>query len=158
MFEYDEDNKEEYVMYFNQKLSEYKKEFYNAPVEDISQSVGIGDYNKYVIDDEKTLELGKQCPVSVQSIARYNYLAHKNGEDNKKQYSGKIKYYNIYINNKVTGYFGFPAGELPEWAPPVAKLVQWKKNVIDPINRFLEVMQIPLVNPTGIVQLSLFDI
>ncbi len=158
MFEYNEDNKEEYVMYFNQKLSEYKKEFYNAPVEDISQSVGIGDYNKYVIDDEKTLELGKQCPVSVQSIARYNYLAHKNGEDNKKQYSGKIKYYNIYINNKVTGYFGFPAGELPEWAPPVAKLVQWKKNVIDPINRFLEVMQIPLVNPTGIVQLSLFDI
>ena len=156
MFEYDETKKDEYLMYFNQKLAEYKKQFYNAPVEDISQSIGVGDYNKYVIDDENALELGKQCPVSVQAIARYNYLAHKNGEDNKKQYSGKIKYYNIRINEKLEGYFGFPAGELPSWAPQIDKLTQWKKNVIDPINRFLEVMNIPLANPAGTVQLSLF--
>jgi hypothetical protein len=158
MFEYDEENKDEYLMYFNQKLADFKREFYNAPVEDISQSVGVGDYKKYVIDDENALELGKQCPVSVQAIARFNYLAHKNGEDNKKQYAGKIKYYNIRINEKLEGYFGFPAGELPEWAPQIDKLTQWKKNVIDPINRFLEVMEIPLANPTGTVQLSLFDL
>lgn len=158
MFEYDEENKDDYLMYFNQKLAAFKKEFYNAPIEDISQSVGVGDYKKYVIDDENSLELGKQCPVSVQAIARFNYLAHKNGEDNKKQYAGKIKYYNIRINEKLEGYFGFPAGELPTWAPQIDKLTQWKKNVIDPINRFLEVMEIPLANPSGTVQLSLFDL
>ena len=157
MFDYEEKNKEVYMIEFNQKLANYRKEFYNAPIEDISQSIGVGDYKKYVINDEDGFELGKQCPVSVQAIARFNYLAHKNKEDNKKVYSGKIKYYNIYINEKTTGYFGFPAGELPSWAPPIDKLTQWKKTVIDPINRFLEVMHIPLANPTGTVQLDLFS-
>ena len=157
--EYNEDNKSEYIMLFNEKLADFRKQFYQAPIEDISQSIGVGDYKKYVIDDKNSLVLGKQCPVSVQAIARYNYLAHKNGEDNKIQYSGKIKYYNIRIGQN-NGYFGYPAGELPDWAPPMDKQVQWQKNVIDPINRFLEVMNIPLAN-AGIlsqpIQPNLFD-
>lgn len=156
MFEYNEDYKEEYMINFNDKLRNYRKQFYNAPYEDISQSVGVGDYKKYVVEDEEMLMLGKQCPVSVQAIARYNYLAHKHGQDNLKQYSGKIKYYNINLGKKNIGYFGYPAGELPEWAPPMDKLVQWQKTVIDPINRFLEVMKIPLANASGTVQLTLF--
>ena len=156
MFDYDEKNKEEYMIIFNQKLANYRKQFYRAPLEDISQSVGVGDYKKYVIDDEDNLILGKQCPVSVHGVARFNYMAHKNREDNKKFYSGKVKYYNIRISNKVIGYFAFPAGELPTWAPPIDKLTQWQKTIIDPINRFLEVMKIPLANSTGSVQLSLF--
>ena len=161
MFDFDDstsEKREEYIMYFNDKLSEYRKEFYNAPIEDISQSIGTGDYKKYVINDTNELILGKQCPVSVQSVARFNYLAHKNGEDHLKFYSGKIKYYNIRtgLNKNDTGYFGFPAGELPSWAPKMDKLMQWQKTVIDPINRFLEVMQIPLVNASNVVQLELF--
>lgn len=158
MFDCDEDNKKEFIFRFNQKLREYRKEFYNAPIEDISQSIGVGDYRKYVIDDKNMLILGKQCPVSVQSIARYNYLAHKNGQDNLLQYSGKIKYYNIRIGNNQ-GYFGFPSGGLPEWAPPIDKLTQWQKTIIDPINRFLEVMKIPLVSASSEIQLTfdLFD-
>ena len=155
MFEYDEDHKKEYILEFNMKLSNYRKQFYSAPFEDISQSIGVGNYKKYVIDDEDDLLLGKQCPVSVQAIARYNYLAHKNGQDNLKQYSGKIKYYNVKIGNS-DGYFGFPAGELPEWAPPMNKEMQWRKTIIDPINRFLEVMEIPLVNAGTAQQLTLF--
>ena len=152
-------DREEYVMYFNDKLAEYKKEFYRAPIEDISQSVGIGDYEKYVIDDQESLVLGKQCPVSVQAIARYNHLAHKNNEDNRRTLSGKIKYYNIRqgIGKGVsTAYFGFPSGELPSWAPPIAMDDQWQKTIIEPINRFLEVMQLPLVNSAGVMQMSLF--
>lgn len=155
MFDYDEEHKEEYILAFNNKLIEYRKQFYKAPIEDISQSVGIGDYKKYIIEDKNSLVLGKGCPVSVQAIARYNYLAHKNGEDNKIQYSGKIKYYNIMIGNKI-GYFGYPAGELPTWAPQISKITQWEKNIIDPINRFLEVMNIPRVNGSNSFQLSLF--
>ena len=161
MFEYEEKNKTIYLMQFNEKLLKYRKEFYNAPIEDISQSVGVGNYKKYVIDDEDNFMLGKQCPVSVQAIARFNYLAHKNGEDNKKTYSGKIKYYNITLGNHpktaIHGYFGFPAGELPSWAPPMDKRVQWEKNVIDPINRFLEVMKIPLASSSNVIQQTLFD-
>ena len=161
MFDFDDstpEKREEYIMFFNDKLSEYRKEFYKAPVEDISQSIGVGNYKKYVIDDTKQLLLGKQCPVSIQSVARFNYLAHKNGDDSKKFYSGKIKYYNIRtgMNKGDTGYFGFPAGELPEWAPKIDKMIQWEKTVIDPINRFLEVMKIPLVDASGVFQYSLF--
>jgi hypothetical protein len=158
MFDYDENNKEQYIMDFNEKLAKYRKEFYTAPIEDISQSVGIGDYKKYVADDTDMLVFEKQCPVSVHAIARYNYMAHKAGQDNLKQYSGKIKYYNISIGKKDHGYFGFPAGELPEWAPQIDKLTQWQKTVIDPINRFLTVMNIPLVNASGTVQLNLFGV
>lgn len=161
MFDFDDstpEKREEYIMEFNEKLNEYRKEFYNAPLEDISQSIGVGAYKKYVIDDETNLILGKQCPVSVQSVARFNYLAHKNGDDSKKFYSGKIKYYNIRtgLGKDDTGYFGFPAGELPDWAPKMDKLAQWQKTVIDPINRFLEVVGIPLVNASNVVQLNLF--
>lgn len=155
MFDYDEDKKMEYIMLFTQKIADYRKKFYNAPIEDISQSVGVGDYKKYIIDDKNELILGKQCPVSVQAIARFNYLAHKNGEDNKIQYAGKIKYYNIMVGEKVC-YFGYPAGELPQWAPPISKVTQWQKTVIEPINRFLEVMNIPKVNAGTAQQMTLF--
>ncbi len=158
MFDFDDTTQESrdmYIMQFNEKLAAYRKKFYSAPIEDISQSVGIGDYKKYVVDDKEFLILGKQCPVSVHGIARFNYLAHKNGQDSKCVYTGKIKYYNISLG-KNTGYFGFPAGELPEWAPQIDKLTQWQKNIIDPINRFLEVMKIPLVNASNTIQLELF--
>lgn len=159
VFETTEMDKESYIYYFNDKLAKYKKEFYTAPIEDISMSVGIGDYEKYVINDEDQLVLGKQCPVSVQAIARYNQLAHINGEDNKRQISGKIKYYNIRVSQKrgaSSGYFGFPSGDLPDWAPKIALDIQWQKTIVDPINRFLEVMNFPLVNAAGVMQLSLF--
>lgn len=161
MFDFDDstpENREEYIAYFNDKLQEYRKQFYQAEYEDISQSVGTGDYKKYVINDKDSLLFEKGCPVSVHAVARFNYLAHKNGEDHLKFYSGKIKYYNIRtgLNKGDTGYFGFPAGELPDWAPKMDKLTQWQKTIIDPINRFLEVMKIPLVDASGVTQLSLF--
>ena len=68
----------------------------------------------------------------------------------------QIKYYNIRISEKNIGYFGFPAGELPEWSPKIDKITQWQKTVIDPINRFLEVMDIPKVNSSNNIQLTLF--
>ena len=158
MFDFDDSNEESrstYIIQFNEILAQYRKQFYSAPIEDISQSVGVGNYKKYVIDDKEYLILGKQCPVSVHAMARFNYLAHKNEQDDKCVYSGKIKYYNISLGNKA-GYFGFPAGQLPEWAPKMDKLTQWQKNIIDPINRFLEVMKIPLVNASNVIQLELF--
>ncbi len=160
LLEYDEHNKKEYLLQFNEKLRNYRREFYNAPIEDISQSVGVGNYKKFVINDKTELELGKGCPVSVQAIARFNYFAHQNGEDNLLTYSGKIKYYNILLGwkgkNPVTGFFGFPAGELPSWAPKMDKRIQWQKTVIDPINRFLEVMKIPLANADNVIIGDLF--
>lgn len=146
-----------FFMYFWQKVLDWRKRFFAAPVEDISQSVNIGDYTKYVEDDENQLILRKQCPVSVQAIARYNMAAHKAGMDNLKLYSGKIKYYAIRQNKKSdVGYFGFPAGELPDFAPECDRTTQWQKTVIDPINRFMTVMNMPELGAAPVLEQSLF--
>lgn len=151
--------KQTYMLYFNDKLSKWKTKFWNAPIEDISQSIGIGQYKKYVIDDKDELVFAKKAPVSVKCAGRYNYLAHKNNQDNKRMMSGKIKYYNICLGGgkkKEIDYFGYPAGELPDWAPPCDKPTQWQKNVIEPLNRFLEAMNLPLVSGSGVLQFDLF--
>lgn len=148
-----------YMLYFNSKLEKWKKKFWNAPIEDISQSIGIGQYKKYVIDDKDELVFAKKAPVSVKCAGRFNYLAHKNNEDNKRMLSGKIKYYNIRIGTgkkSEIDYFGYPSGELPKWAPECDKMTQWQKNVIEPLNRFLEAMNMPLVNSAGVMQFDLF--
>lgn len=155
MFEFDPDHKEEFIMEFIEDMADLRRRFYQADIESISQSVNIGNYKKYVIDDKEMLRLGKQCPTSVHAIARYNYLAHKNGHDDLIVKSGKIKYYNITIGRQHL-FFGYPAGMLPSWAPPMDKYTQWEKNVIVPINRFLDVMDIPKMLASEAQQMTLF--
>ena len=156
MFELNSHNKEEFTMEFIHTMQQLRREFYMSDLEYISQSVNIGNYKKFVIDDKDSLEFEKGCPTSVHAIARYNYLAHKNGHDDLIVRSGKIKYYNIKLGENRNGFFGYPSGMLPDWAPPMNKIVQWEKTVIGPINRFLEVMNIPRLLPSEAQQMSLF--
>ena len=152
MFDYNVNNKGTFMAEFNKKLLKYRDEFMTAPVQDISSSVGIGNYKKYVIDDEEMLVLEKRCPVSVHGIARYNHLAYKNNQKFLKTTSGKIKYYEIDAGQ----YFAFPQGELPEWAPMPNRTIQWDKTVIIPLNRFMTTMQLPDCEVGEAVQLELF--
>ena len=96
----------------------------------------------------------------IKCAARYNYLAKKNNQRNLRIVQGqKVKYYNIRLGSTKkaeTDYFGYPSGELPSWAPQCDKAIQWQKNVLDPLNRFLEVMKFPLLNSNGTVQFDLF--
>ena len=156
MFELNSHNKEEFTMEFIHTMQQLRREFYMSDLEYISQSVNIGNYKKFVIDDKDSLEFEKGCPPSVHAIARYNYLAHKNGHDDLIVRSGKIKYYNTKLGENRNGFFGYPSGQLPDWAPPMNKIVQWEKTVIGPINRFLEVMDIPKLLPSETQQMSLF--
>lgn len=152
--------KDEYILYFNHKLDKWKKKFWTAPIEDISQSINVGNYKKYVISDDDDLVFAKNTPASVKCAARYNYLAKKNNQRNLQITQGqKIKYYNIRLGcekKSETDYFGYPSGEIPDWAPPCDKATQWQKNVLDPLNRFLEVMKMPLLNSDGTVQFDIF--
>lgn len=160
VYEYDTMSLEDYTVYFNQKLNQWKKKFWAASIEDISQSINVGAYKKYVVNDEEELVFAKQTPVSVKCAARYNFMAKQNNQRNLKITQGqKIKYYNIRLGNgpkSETDYFGYPSGELPEWAPTCDKNIQWQKNVLDPLNRFLEVMKMPLLNGSGTIQFDLF--
>ena len=155
LYNYDSSKKEEFIYMMNDKLSRYYKEFRAAPIDDISQSVGVGDYKKYVVDDKEKIILNNHCPFSVKAAARYNHLAYKAGRSDLKLMFGKIKYYNIKVGRE-TDYFGFPYGECPDFAPPVDYTTQWQKNLIDPINRFLVAMNIPQIGPTNCIQMGLF--
>lgn len=155
LYNYDASKKEEFIFMMNEKLRRYYKEFRAAPIDDISQSVGVGDYKKYVVDDTNQIILNNHCPFSVKAAARYNHLAYKAGRSDLKIMSGKIKYYNIQVG-KNTDYFGFPYGECPDFAPPVDYTTQWQKNVIDPVNRFLVAMNIPVICPMNYIQADLF--
>lgn len=156
LFEYPDMELDEYTLYFNEKLKNWKKKFYAADPEQISASINVGSLNTYVEEWQENLIFRKKAPVSVKAAARYNHLAYKNGEGDKFISSGKIKYYNIRISDKETDYFGFPAGEYPSWAYPMDKQTQWQKTVIDPINRFLEVMKIPKMTCNNIIEKNLF--
>lgn len=152
------DNMNDYCVYFNEILAEKKREFFNTHFQDISNSVSIGDYKKYVIDDQDELILAPKCPVSVKAISLFNHLAHKNGHDNLRITSGKIKYYYIKTGPKATDidYFGFPAGCDEPWFPPCNRTVCWDKNIIVPMNRFANVIHMPLITANGDYSLSLF--
>lgn len=155
LYNYHVDKKEEFIYMMNDKLARYYKEFRAAPIDDISQSVGVGDYKKYVVDDKEQLIFNNHCPFSVKAAARYNHLAYKNGRSDLKIMSGKIKYYNIRVG-KENDYFGFPYGECPDFAPQVDYATQWQKNIIDPVNRFLVAMDIPKINSMNYIQVGLF--
>lgn len=155
LYNYHVDKKEEFIYMMNDKLARYYKEFRAAPIDDISQSVGVGDYKKYVVDDKEQLIFNNHCPFSVKAAARYNHLAYKNGRSDLKIMSGKIKYYNIRVG-KEDDYFGFPYGECPDFAPQVDYATQWQKNIIDPVNRFLVAMDIPKINSMNYIQVGLF--
>lgn len=147
-----------YAIHFNTILEAKKKEFMTAHFQEISNSVSIGDYKKYVIDDEDRLELEPKCPTSVKAIALFNWLAHKNGKDALRQVSGKIKYY--YIKNgpkeKDIDYFGYPIGMDEPWFPAPHRMTCWNKNVIVPLNRFTSLIGMPELTANGSLQLSLF--
>jgi DNA polymerase elongation subunit (family B) len=155
LYNYDENHKEEFIFMLNDKLARYYKEFKAAPIDDISQSVGVGDYKKYVVEDKESVVLNNHCPFSVKAAALYNHLAYKAGRSDLKIMSGKIKYYNIRVGKK-NEYFGFPYGECPDFAPPVDYNAQWQKNLIDPINRFLVAMNIPQISACNCIQMDLF--
>ena len=149
-------SKNEYAVYFNKLLEEKKKLFWSAPVQEISNSISIGDYKKYIIDDQDKFIIAPKCPLSVKAIGLFNYLAHKNGHDNLRMVSGKIKYY--YIKQfGDTCYFGYPAGTMEDWYPKCDKLTCWDKNIIVPLNRFANVIHMPQLNSNSTYQLSLFD-
>lgn len=156
--------KDEYWLYLNNMMSDYKKKFLRAPIEEISQTVGVNAYFKYILNDKDELKIGAKCPPGPKAIALYNHLAYKAGRGDLYVVSGKVKYYNIR-EGKNTSFFGYPSGKLPTFAPKMDKTIQWQKTMLEPINRFLEVMQFPMLT-TGQVcegapeamQMSLFSL
>ena len=130
---------------FTQELKSIKKEFRAQQAENISLAVQINNYEKFILNDTTGFEVAKACPIHVRAAGYHNYLL--NASKYKDKYpllrSGeKIRFYFVATKNSAeNNVFGFSQGTLPyEFAPPIDFDEQFTKTILDPINRFIEVM------------------
>lgn len=145
---------------FANLLKKYKEEFKLKNVEDICPSSSIGDYEKHVLGDKEKLILGKGCPIHVRAAGVYNNILFNSKYKKKYQpiRSGeKVRYYFAKSNKQEDNVFGFISGSFPvEFAPQMDYDLQFSKNVIQPINRFIEAMQLAPISPNLVTATQLF--
>lgn len=141
-------------------LKKIKEEYRLKNLEDIAASSSIGDYEKHVLMDKEKLVLEKGCPIHVRAAAIYNNKLFNSKYKKKYQpiRSGeKVKYYFVKGNNPDENVFAFISGSFPvEFAPPIDYDVQFSKNIVGPINRFVEAMGYSPVSPQLVVSTQLF--
>jgi len=120
------------------KLKEYKKEFILQEPDDISKTVSIGDYEKYVLEDRKEIKLADKCPINVRAASVYNHKLLNTkwkGKYNLIKTGDKIKHYYAKGESDV---FGFLPGDYPyEFAQEVDYDRQFEKVIVEPFNRFI---------------------
>jgi DNA polymerase elongation subunit (family B) len=121
------------------KLREYKEQFILQEPDDISKTVSIGDYEKYVKEDRKTIVLQDKCPINVRAASIYNHKLFNTkwkSKYNLIKTGDKIKHYYAQGEHDV---FGFLPGDYPyEFAPQVDYDRQFEKVIVEPFNRFIE--------------------
>lgn len=139
------------------KLKDYKAQFIMQEPDDICKGVSIGDYEKYVLDDRKQITLGDKCPINNRSASVYNHLLF-NSEYRSKynliKTGDKVKYYYAKSDWEV---FAFLPGNYPyEFAPEIDYDRQFEKSIIEPFNRFIEVLGFSPIPGNLIYARSLF--
>jgi len=138
-------------------LRNYKKEFLLQDPDNLSKTVSIGDYEKYVIEDKNNVVLADKCPINVRAAAIYNNLVLNNkwkSKYNLIKTGDKIKHY--YCKGE-TEVFGFLPGDYPyEFAPAVDYDVQFDKIIIEPFNRFIEPLGFNQISSNLVYSKSLF--
>jgi len=130
---------------FVRELKSIKKEFKVQEPKSISAAINVNNYEKFILNDSTDFEVGKGCPIHVRASGYYNFLLNRSSY--KTKYSlirsgDKINYYFVKIKSQSeNNVFGYPQGTFPyEFAPPIDYDEQFTKTILDPINRFIEVM------------------
>jgi DNA polymerase elongation subunit (family B) len=146
---------------FVKLLKDIKSEFKIQPVERISITKGISDYEKYIANDtdlSRSFEVRSKCPIHVRAAGFYNYNLNQNKKWKSKyemiKSGDKVKYYYATGDDQV---FAYHTDSYPyEFAPTVNFDLQFEKVLISPINRFLEVMGLPPVPGNLVTSKRLF--
>jgi len=121
------------------KLKSYKEQFVLQDPDDISKTMSIGDYEKYVLEDRKELKIEDKCPINVRAAALYNHILFNTkwkSKYNLIKTGDKIKFYYSKGEHDI---FGFLPGDYPyEFAPSIDYDKQFEKIIVEPFNRFIE--------------------
>lgn len=158
----EEQDRSFFIHKINQRMMQYRKEFMEAPFEDICGNLKVNNYHQYVLDDKGMWpKVALKCPANVRALAQYNCFRHTFGNgDNNEIYGGKLKWYFFKRPEmKDFGRIAFQAQNLPKWLPgaaPIAKDKQFSEIVLTPMNRVLLAMGMPELKPDGSLQMALF--
>jgi len=146
---------------FVKMLREIKSEFKIQKPEAISIGVGVNNVEKFILNDTTKFEVAKGCPMHVRAAGYHNYIL--NNSKYKAKYSlirssDKIKYYFVAVNSEQeNNVFGYVNGAYPyEYAPPIDFDAQFNRTILDPINRFIEVMGYNPLSPNLLLVSALF--
>jgi DNA polymerase elongation subunit (family B) len=146
---------------FVKMLREIKSEFKIQKPDAISIGVGVNNIEKFILNDTKAFEVGKGCPMHVRAAGYHNYIL--NNSKYKAKYSlirssEKIKYYFVAVSNEQeNNVFGYLNGSYPyEFAPEIDFDAQFNRTILDPINRFIEVMGYQPLSPNLLLVKALF--
>lgn len=128
------------------ELSDIKKRFIISDIDDISKNTSIGDYNKFILEDAATLEIGPHCPAHVKGAGVHNHLLNKNTAL-KNRYDSlrsgdKVKWYYAKGVAKKFDKFSYRRGNHPkEFALPMDYDTQFEKTLLGPVNNIIEAMR-----------------
>lgn len=133
------------------KLKEIKMKFSLQSPNEISKSFGMSDYEKYVLDDKKTLTFTDAVtPIHVRAAAYYNHMLYNKAKKYKSKYNtikkgDKVKFY--YTDDGSV--FAFVPNEFPvEFAPKMDIDEQFEKMILGPLNRIIVAAGYPVVSGT----------
>jgi DNA polymerase elongation subunit (family B) len=146
---------------FVQELKSIKKDFKAQEPENISAAIMVNNYEKFVLNDTTALEVAKGCPIHVRASAYHNYLLNSTRFKDKYPLLGsgeKVRFYFVKTKNiKENNVFAYAQGTFPhEFAPPIDFDEQFTKTILDPINRFIEVMGHNPISPNLFMINTLF--
>ena len=147
------------VQKMNLRLMDLKKQWDEAPIEDVCENKGVNGYTKYIINDTlQCLVVAPKCPANVRALGNYNRIRQYNHLPGAPIYGGKVKVYQFRSGNDYD-YFAFQSMEYPDWAPqyaPIDRNRMFQQFVLDPLNRITSAARLPELHLDGSIQISLF--
>jgi hypothetical protein len=164
---------------FLRLIKDIKKQFQNAELEDISETTSCNNYDNYIENDKESFIYKSGCPAGVKAAAYYNYKLNQtsiNNEDDdddnentifkdnnlKNKYEfiksgNKIKYFYCLESEEQNDRFGYLRGAYPyEFAPKCDYDKQFKKTILENVNKYITALNLPELNERLSVILPLF--
>ena len=139
-------------------LKKIKKEFKLSNIDNISFSIRVNNYQRYILNDYEEFEIEKGCPMNVRASGYHNYLLNNSKFKNKYQLitnGEKVKLY--HTQDQVCNVFSYAPGSYPiEFAPQIDHDAQFEKCIVDPINRVITAMGLQKLDRNLIYSSTLF--
>lgn len=145
------------------KLKTMKDEFKLENPENISKSVRVNEYSKYIINDSTGIEFNGSTVPQIRGAALHNYTINQK-MDYKQTYElirngDKIKYFFTKPKTRegFDDAFAFLPGNYPyQFAPEMDYDTQFEKVILDPLNRLIVAMGFQNIRPNLVVSTKLF--